>query len=101
MTCDLSHVNSLLKIRPGYDADMRLTAEFTSEPFEGEGLVPSHAERAVEVLRARGLDHDFGPLGTSVDGEAEAVLDALRAALAGAFAGGATRVTVQIDRADG
>lgn len=101
MTCDLSHVNSLLKIAPGYDAGMRLTAEFTSEPFEGEGSVPPHAERAVAVLRARGLDHDFGPLGTSVEGEADAVLDALRAALAGAFAGGASRVTVQIDRADG
>lgn len=100
MTCDLSHVNSLLKIRRGYDADMRLTAEFTSEPFEGEGAVPSHAERAVEVLRARRLEHDFGPLGTSVEGEAGAVLDALREALAGAFAGGATRITVQIDRAD-
>lgn len=100
MTCDLSHVNSLLKIRRGYDAGMRLTAEFTSEPFEGEGSAPSHAVRAVEVLRARGLEHDFGPLGTSVDGEAAAVLDALREALAGAFAGGATRVTLQIDRAD-
>ncbi len=79
---------------------MRLTAEFTSEPFEGEGSVPPHAERAVEALRARGLDHDFGPLGTSVEGEAGAVLDALREALAGAFAGGATRVTLQVDRVD-
>lgn len=80
---------------------MRLTAEFTSEPFEGEGAVPPHAERAVEVLRARGLEHEFGPLGTAVEGEAGAVLDALREALADAFAGGATRVTLQIDRADG
>ena len=79
---------------------MRLTAEFTSEPFEGEGAVPSHAERAVEALRARGLAHDFGPLGTSVEGEAGVLLDALREALAGAFAGGATRVTLQVDRAD-
>lgn len=63
--------------------------------------MPSHAERAVEVLRARGMAHDFGPLGTLVEGEAGAVLDALREALAGAFTGGATRVTVQIDRADG
>lgn len=100
MTCDVSHVNSLLKIRPDYDADMRLTAEFTSEPFEGEGSIPPHAVRAVEVLRARGLDYDFGPLGTSVDGEGAAVLDALREALARAFAGGATRVTLQINRAD-
>lgn len=79
---------------------MRLSAEFTSEPFEGEGEIPSHAVRAVEVLRARGLEHDFGPLGTSVVGDAAAVLDALREALAGSFAGGATRITIQIDRAD-
>ena len=77
---------------------MRLTAEFTSEPFHGEGEVPPHAERAVEALREAGLEHDFGPLGTAVDGEAGAVLEALRDALARAFESGATRITVQVDR---
>ncbi|WP_248491238.1 thiamine-binding protein [Tsukamurella sp. PLM1] len=79
---------------------MRLTAEFTSEPFEGEGDVPRHADRAVGVLRAAGLDHDFGPLGTSVEGDRDSVLDALRDALDAAFSSGATRVTVQIERTD-
>ncbi len=84
----------------GYSADMRLTAEFTSEPFEGEGTVPTHADRAVGALRAAGLEHDFGPLGTSVEGDRDSVLDALRDALDAAFTGGATRVTVQIERTD-
>ncbi|GAB3134827.1 hypothetical protein GCM10027289_27470 [Tsukamurella serpentis] len=79
---------------------MRLSAEFTSEPFRGEGEVPSHAERAVAAIRAFGLDHDFGPFGTSVSGDADAVLRVLRSALAEAFAAGAARVTVQVDRAD-
>ncbi|WP_019203800.1 thiamine-binding protein [Tsukamurella sp. 1534] len=79
---------------------MRLTAEFTSEPFHGEGEVPTHAVHAVEAVRAAGVAHDFGPLGTSVDGDAAAVLDALREALAAAFENGATRITIQIDRSD-
>ncbi len=79
---------------------MRLTAEFTSEPFEGEGAVPDHADRAVGALRDAGVEHDFGPLGTSVEGDRESVLDALRDALAAAFRGGATRDTFQIDRTD-
>lgn len=79
---------------------MRLTAEFTSEPFEGEGEVPTHADRAVDVLREAGLEHDFGPLGTSMEGDRASVLDALRDALDAAFSSGATRVTIQVERTD-
>lgn len=79
---------------------MRLVAEFTTEPFEGEGEVPEHARAALEAVRGAGLASDFGPLGTTVRGEGEEVLDALAAVLRTALAHGATRVTVQVEQAD-
>ena len=80
---------------------MRLIAEFTTEPFHGEGEPPPHARHAVDVVRASGLEYDFGPLGTSVGGDPVAVLSTLSGALAAAFEYGATRVTMQIERTDG
>ena len=80
---------------------MRLTAEFTTEPFVGEGEPPTHATRALEAAEAAGLDCSFGPLGTTVSGESGALLDALGSVLGAAFAHGATRVTLQVEPADG
>lgn len=79
---------------------MRLVAEFTTEPFHGEGLPPSHATRAFEALQAAGVECEFGPLGTSASGEAESVLAALMAAVSAAMAHGADTVTLQVRRAD-
>ncbi len=76
---------------------MHVLAEFTTEPFRGEGEPPPHAIAALEVVRAAGLSPDFGPLGTGVAGEAEAVIDALGKVLRVALAAGATRVTVQLE----
>jgi uncharacterized protein YqgV (UPF0045/DUF77 family) len=75
---------------------VRLVAEFTTEPFHGEGEPPPHAQRAWEVIQAAGLTGDFGPLGTQFAGPADDLLDTLRTVLAEAFAAGATRVTVQV-----
>ncbi|MEP6562779.1 MAG: thiamine-binding protein [Nakamurella sp.] len=75
---------------------MRLVAEFTTEPFRGEGETPLHARRAWEVIQAAGLTGDFGPLGTQFTGPADDVLDTLRIVLAAALAAGATRVTLQV-----
>lgn len=75
---------------------MELRAEFTTEPFHGEGEPPAHASEPVRVLQQAGFDVDFGPLGTGVSGEKEALLDALREAVDVAFDQGATRVTVQV-----
>jgi uncharacterized protein YqgV (UPF0045/DUF77 family) len=75
---------------------MQLRAEFTTEPFQGEGEPPDHATVPVRVLQQAGLEVDFGPLGTGVAGESEALLDALREAVGAAFAQGATRVTLQV-----
>ncbi len=79
---------------------MRVVAEFTTEPFHGEGETPAHAASAFEALQAAGVDCDFGPLGTSVTGDHAEVLDAVHAALASAFTHGADRVTLQVRRED-
>ena len=79
---------------------MRLVAEFTTEPFHGEGDPPPHATSAFEALRTAGVECEFGPLGTSATGEAEALLDALQAAVSAALANGADTVTLQVRRAD-
>ncbi len=80
---------------------MRLVAEFTSEPFHGEGDPPAHARTAWDVVRAAGLDGQFGPLGTSCAGDADDVLDTLRTALGAAFGAGADRVRVEVRDAAG
>ncbi|HET8605340.1 MAG TPA: helix-turn-helix domain-containing protein [Marmoricola sp.] len=75
---------------------MELRAEFTTEPFSGEGEPPAHATEPVRVLQQAGFDVDFGPLGTGVSGAKGALLDALRDAVDVAFDEGATRVTLQV-----
>jgi uncharacterized protein YqgV (UPF0045/DUF77 family) len=77
---------------------VRLEAEFTSEPFHGEGSPPEHAVAARDAATEAGLDTDFGPLGTLARGEAEKLLEAVPAIARAAFGGGATRVTLQLRR---
>ena len=77
---------------------MSLEAEFTTEPFRAEqgGQPPEHASRAADQAKQAGLDTTFGPLGTTVRGPQDQVLDALPDILRAALAGGATRVTLRI-----
>jgi uncharacterized protein YqgV (UPF0045/DUF77 family) len=75
---------------------MRVRAEFTTEPFHGEGPIPEHVTAAAAPLAAAGLAPELGPLGTAVEGEADVVVDALAAALKEALAHGATRVTLTL-----
>ncbi|MET9490816.1 thiamine-binding protein [Nocardia sp. NPDC006630] len=79
---------------------MRLRAEFTTEPFDGEGNPPPHATETFAALEKHGLTCEFGPLGTSVAGPDEALLPALQEMLAVAFSHGASRVTLQVEQAD-
>jgi uncharacterized protein YqgV (UPF0045/DUF77 family) len=79
---------------------VRLEAEFTSEPFRGEGSPPEHAVAARDAAVEAGLDTDFGPLGTLARGEAKELLEALPAIAKAALESGATRVTLQLRRAD-
>lgn len=76
---------------------MRVHAEFTTEPFRGGDDPPSHALAAFEVVRTAGLESDFGPLGTAVAGEADAVVAALAEVLRAALAHGASRVTLMVE----
>jgi uncharacterized protein YqgV (UPF0045/DUF77 family) len=80
---------------------MRLVAEFTTEPFVGEGPAPAHATEALHVAEAAGLACEFGPLGTSISGDDDVLLPTLGRVLATALAHGATRVSVQVERVDG
>jgi uncharacterized protein YqgV (UPF0045/DUF77 family) len=75
-----------------------LEAEFTTEPFRAtaDGEPPEHASRAAEQARKAGLDTTFGPLGTTVRGSSDQVLDALPEIFRAALAGGATRVTLRL-----
>ena len=76
---------------------MQVRVEFTTEPFHGEDdQLPAHVTAAADVLRYAGLSPDLGPLGTSVEGEAEVVVDAVAGALKEALAQGATRVTLTL-----
>ena len=77
---------------------MRVVAEFTTEPFKGEGEPPAHARRAWDVVQASGLEGDFGPLGTEIAGEREQVLEALREVMSVALDAGANRITMQLQR---
>ncbi|GAB3563872.1 helix-turn-helix domain-containing protein [Amycolatopsis endophytica] len=75
---------------------MELEAEFTTEPFRGEGEPPRHAVEARKAAEHAGLSVDFGPLGTTTRGDADALLDALPAIARAALAAGATRLTLQL-----
>ncbi|RJO75635.1 hypothetical protein D5S18_14535 [Nocardia panacis] len=77
---------------------MRMRAEFTTEPFHGEGDPPPHATAALRVAESLGLTCDFGPLGTAVAGRDAILLPALGAILAAAFDSGATGVTLRVER---
>lgn len=75
---------------------VRLEAEFTSEPFRGEGSPPEHALAARDAAAEAGLETDFGPLGTLARGEAKELYDALPAIAKAALDNGATQVTLQV-----
>jgi uncharacterized protein YqgV (UPF0045/DUF77 family) len=73
--------------------------EFTVEPFVA-GEPGPHVLAAVDAAAARGLTIDFGPFGSSAEGEHAVVLPAIEAALRAALDAGASRVSVQVSRID-
>lgn len=77
---------------------MRVRAEFTTEPFAGEGEPPAHVTHSAALLAEAGLDADLGPFGTSVEGDEHVVLPALADVIRVALASGATRVTLQVEQ---
>ena len=77
---------------------MRVRAEFTTEPFTGEGEPPEHVTHAAALLTEAGLDADLGPFGTTVEGDDRILIPALSDVLTAAFASGAMRFTLQVER---
>ena len=76
---------------------MKVRAEFTTEPFHGEdGQPPAHVTAAAAALVDAGFTPDLGPLGTSVEGDGDSVVEAVAAAMKAALAGGATRITLTL-----
>jgi len=76
---------------------MALTVEFTIEPFV-PGEPGPHVRAAVEAAERSGLAVDFGPFGTAVTGDDEAVLAAVDRILRAGVAAGATRISLQVAR---
>ncbi|MEY2589721.1 MAG: hypothetical protein QOJ67_1705 [Acidimicrobiaceae bacterium] len=77
---------------------MTLRVEFTVEPFV-EGSPGPHVDAAVAAAREHGLEVDFGPFGTTIEGDDSAVLAAIDAVVRAAMSTGASRVSVQVSRA--
>ncbi|MER8071037.1 hypothetical protein ABTZ59_22365 [Streptomyces sp. NPDC094034] len=76
---------------------MRLRVEFTTEPFDLDEA-PAHALVAREVVEGAELDAvDVGPFGTTAEGGADAVLNAVGVLLHRSLAAGATRVSLQVN----
>jgi uncharacterized protein YqgV (UPF0045/DUF77 family) len=76
---------------------MALRVEFTVEPFT-EGSPGPHVEAAVAAASAHGLDVDFGPFGSSVQGADDTVLAAVDEVVRAAIGAGASRVSLQVSR---
>jgi uncharacterized protein YqgV (UPF0045/DUF77 family) len=76
---------------------LSLVVEFTIEPFV-EGEPGPHVRAAVEAAERSGVTVDFGPFGTTVSGDDDAVLTAVDRLLRAATEAGATRVSLQVIR---
>jgi uncharacterized protein YqgV (UPF0045/DUF77 family) len=72
-------------------------AEFTVEPFTA-GEPGAHVLAAVEAVRLRGLDPQVGPFATEIYGDDVVVTDAIQALTTAALAGGATRISITVER---
>ena len=77
---------------------MALRVEFTVEPFV-EGSPGPHVDAALAAARDKGLEVDFGPFGSTIEGDDATVLAAVDAIVRAAVGAGATRVSVQASRA--
>jgi uncharacterized protein YqgV (UPF0045/DUF77 family) len=66
------------------------------EPFE-VGHPGPHVVAAVEAVRRLGFEPVMGPFGTTIEGESEKVIEAVKSLLDAATAAGASRVSLQVD----
>lgn len=71
--------------------------EFTIYPFIEGNVPPPHVQAAIDAINQAGLDVEIGPLGNTISGSLEAVLDALHRAEAASLTAGATRIVIRIE----
>jgi uncharacterized protein YqgV (UPF0045/DUF77 family) len=74
---------------------VRVTAEFTIEPFE-DGNPGRHVTAGIDAMTAAGLAVEVGPFGSSTTGEAGAVAAGLSEMVQAATAAGAERISLQV-----
>jgi uncharacterized protein YqgV (UPF0045/DUF77 family) len=74
-----------------------LRAEFTVEPFV-EGQPGPHVLAAVAAVEARGFTVEFGPFASEFSGDDAGVIEAIEALVREAYAHGATRVALHVER---
>lgn len=74
--------------------------EILVEPFVEDAPGP-HVAAAVETFERAGLVVEMGPFSTIVDGDLDAVVDALASALKSSFAHGADQVRISLERGPG
>ena len=72
-----------------------LVAELTIIPLAGEDMRP-YVDAAVDAVRASGLKHEVGALGTTLEGEIDEVLQVAKAAHQAVVQRGAGRVLTEI-----
>lgn len=79
-----------------------VVAEFTVIPLAGTDMRP-YVDAAVEAIRRSGLKYEVGALGTTIEGELEAVFRVMQEAHQAVIAKGAGRVITEMrldDRRD-
>ncbi len=74
-------------------------AEFFVEPFEVGNPGP-HVVAAVDAVTALGFEPVIGPFGTTIEGNSDDVIAAVKSLLDAAIAAGASRVSLQINTRD-
>ncbi len=75
------------------------SAEFLVEPFEVGNPGP-HVIAAVDAVKELGFEPIIGPFGTTIEGDSERVIEAVKKLLDAATTAGASRVSLQINSCD-
>ncbi len=71
--------------------------ELLVEPFKENDPGP-HVTAVLEALTSRGFVVDMGPFSTTIDGDLEELVDALRDVLTAGFDAGATSIQARLER---
>jgi uncharacterized protein YqgV (UPF0045/DUF77 family) len=82
---------------PASDMQALISAEFSIYPFIEGNEPPRHVQAAIDTINEVGVDVEVGPLGNTISGPVDAVLQALQRAQSAALAAGATRIVIRIE----